>query len=163
MSVAESFLPDYDFEMPSTRRLLERVPADKFAWKPHAKSRSLLELATHVAELPRWGVRLQKDGFTIGSEKAPVHASTTDLLARFDENSRAGRAALAGIPDDAMPKDFVVLKPNGEVFFHGPRQSLLRSVLLSHLIHHRGQLTVYLRLLDVPLPSIYGPTADVPM
>jgi len=163
MTLAESFLPDYDSEMPSTRRLLERVPADRFAWKPHAKSRSILELSTHVAELPRWGMRLQKDGFAIGSEKAPVHASTADLLARFDENAKAGRAALAGIPDDAMPKDFAVLKPNGEVFFHGPRKALLRSVLLSHLIHHRGQLSVYLRLLDVPLPSIYGPTADAPM
>lgn len=163
MSIAESFLPEFDFEMASTRRLLERVPAERFAWKPHAKSRSLLEISTHVAELPRWGQRFEKDSFTVGSEKAPVHATTADLLRRFDENVAAGRAALARAADDALGRDFAVLKPNGEVFFHGPRQALVRSALLSHLIHHRGQLTVYLRLCDVPLPSIYGPTADVPM
>ncbi len=163
MTIAEAFLPEFDLEMASTRRVLERVPADRFAWKPHAKSRSLLELATHVGELPRWGARFEKDNFTVGSEKAPVHATTADLLARFDENVKNGRAALARAGDEAMGRDFSVLKPNGEVFFHGPRQSLVRSALLSHLIHHRGQLTVYLRLCDVPLPSVYGPTADVPM
>ncbi len=163
MTLAESFLPEYDFEMATTRRVLERVPADRFAWKPHAKSRSLLELATHVAELPRWGMRFEKESFTVGSEKAPVHEATADLLARFDANVAGGRAALAKAGDDAMRTDFAVLKPNGEVFFHGPRQALVRSALLSHLIHHRGQLTVYLRLCDVPLPSVYGPTADLPM
>jgi uncharacterized damage-inducible protein DinB len=163
MSFVETVLPEFDSEMASTRRLLERVPADRFAWKPHAKSRSLLELATHIGELPRWGMRLEKDGFTIGSEKAPVHANTADLLARFDENVKSGREGLARIKDESLSRDFAVLKPSGEVFFHGPRQSLLRSVLVSHLVHHRGQLTVYLRLCDVPLPSVYGPTADVPM
>lgn len=163
MTLAQTFLPEFDFEMATTRRVLERVPADRFAWKPHAKSRSLLELATHVSELPRWGVRFEKDSFTVGSEKAPVHATTADLLSRFDANVAAGRASLERAADDAMQKDFAVLKPNGEVFFHGPRQSLVRSALISHLIHHRGQLTVYLRLCDVPLPSVYGPTADLPM
>jgi uncharacterized damage-inducible protein DinB len=163
MTIADTFLPEFDFEMATTRRVLERVPADRFAWKPHAKSRSLLELATHVSELPRWGVRFEKDNFTVGSEKAPVHATTADLLSRFDANVAAGRAALERAPDDAMRRDFAVLKPNGEVFFHGPRQSLVRSALISHLVHHRGQLTVYLRLCDVPLPSVYGPTADLPM
>jgi uncharacterized damage-inducible protein DinB len=163
MTIADTFLPEFDFEMATTRRVLERVPADRFAWKPHAKSRSLLELATHVSELPRWGVRFEKDNFTVGSEKAPVHATTADLLSRFDANVAAGRAALERAPDDSMRSDFAVLKPNGEVFFHGPRQSLVRSALISHLVHHRGQLTVYLRLCDVPLPSVYGPTADLPM
>jgi len=163
VTIAENFLPELDFELASTRRLLERVPAERFAWRPHPKSRSLLELATHVSELPRWGMRFEKDDFTIGSEKAPVHTTTADVLARFDENVVGTRLALARATDDAMRRDFAVLKPSGEVFFHGPRQSLMRSALLSHLIHHRGQLTVYLRLCDVPLPSIYGPTADVPM
>ena len=163
MTIAEAFLPEFDFEMATTRRVLERVPADRFAWKPHAKSRSLLELATHVTELPRWGMRFEKDNFTVGSEKAPTHATTADLLSRFDANVAAGRAALERAADDAMRSDFAVLKPNGEVFFHGPRQSLVRSALISHLVHHRGQLTVYLRLCDVPLPSVYGPTADLPM
>src|SRR5262249_14572417 len=148
MRFAETVLPEFDSEMASTRRLLERVPADRFAWKPHAKSRSLLELSTHVGELPRWGARLEKDSFAIGSEKAPVHATTEDLLARFDENVKTGRAGLARLADEAMSRDFAVLKPNGEVFFQGKRQSLVRSVLVNHLVHHRGQLTVYLRLLD---------------
>ena len=163
MTIAEGFLPEFDNEMATTRRLLERVPAERFAWRPHAKSRSLLELSTHVGELPRWGARFEKDDFTVGSEKAPVHASTADLLARFDRNVADGRAALARLSDDAAARDFAVLKPDGAVFFHGPRRSLFRSALLSHLIHHRGQLTVYLRLCDVPLPTVYGPTADVPM
>lgn len=163
MGIPDSLPPDFDNEMATTRRMLEKVPADRFAWKPHPKSRSLLELSTHVAELPRWGVRFEKDSFTIGSEKPPVHATTADLLARFDENVKGSRAALSQMKDDALPRDFSVLKPSGEVFFHGPRKALLRSVLVNHLVHHRGQLSVYLRLLDVPLPSVYGPTADAPM
>ena len=121
MSAIQELLPEFDREMATTRRLLERVPGDRLTWKPHPKSRSLGELATHVAE---------------------------------------SRATLAGMGDDRMQGEFTVLKPNGEVFFKIPRRALLRSVLLSHLIHHRGQLTVYLRENDVPLPSIYGPTAD---
>jgi uncharacterized damage-inducible protein DinB len=163
MTIAESLLPEYDFEMSTTRRILESVPADRFAWKPHAKSRSLLELSTHIAELPRWGARFEKDSFTVGSEKAPVHATTADLLSRFDANVATGRDALERAGDDAMRSEFRVLKPNGEVFFQGKRQALARSVLVNHLVHHRGQLSVYLRLLDVPLPSVYGPTADFPM
>lgn len=93
MTIAEGFLPEFDNEMATTRRVLERVPAERFAWKPHAKSRSLLELSTHVGELPRWGARFEKDSFTVGSEKAPVHASTADLLARFDRNAARSSAA----------------------------------------------------------------------
>ena len=86
--------------------------------------------------------------------------TAAQFLARFDENTAAGRAGIAGKTDDEMRQEFSVLKPNGEVFFKLPRTSILRRILLNHLIHHRGQLTVYLRQNDVPLPSIYGPTAD---
>lgn len=163
MSITDSFLPEFDYEMKSTRKLLERVPSDRLDWKPHPKSKSLRELATHVAELPRWGMRFEKDSFQVGSEAAPKMSSAPEFLARFDENVAGSRAALARQTEDQLEADFRVLKPNGDTFFHGPRKTLMRSALLSHLIHHRGQLTVYLRLCDVPLPSIYGPTADEPM
>jgi len=160
MNTIQSFLPEFDHEMASTRRILERVPADRLAWKPHPKSRSLGELATHVAELSRWGIRFQKESFQIGSEAAPPLKSAEDFVARFDGNVKESREKLAGMSDDRLEGEFTVLKPNGEVFFKVPRRAVLRSVLLNHLIHHRGQLTVYLRENDVPLPSIYGPTAD---
>jgi uncharacterized damage-inducible protein DinB len=161
MSVAQSFLPEFDAEMASTRRLLERVPADRLGWKPHAKSRSLGELATHVTELPRWGTRIQgKDSFQIGSEKAPTMSSAADYLSRFDSNVAASRTAIEGEPDDKMGESFQVIKPDGSPFFSISRKDAIRRVLLNHVIHHRAQLGVYLRLLDVPLPTIYGPTAD---
>lgn len=146
--------------MAATRRLLERVPADRIDWKPHAKSRSLGELATHVTELSRWGLRFGAREWKVGSEKAPAMKTAAELLARFDENVGASRAALAAKTDQEMGEDFTVLRANGEVFFQMSRKSIVRRVFLNHLIHHRGQLTVYLRLNDVPLPSIYGPTAD---
>ena len=160
MTVASSFLPEFDAEMAATRRLLERVPEDELDWKPHPKSRSLGELATHVTELPRWGIRLEKDSFQVGSEKAPSMTDAAAYVARFDENAAAARAAIERASDEAMDKVFTVYKPDGQVFFTGRRGALVRRILLNHLIHHRGQLTVYLRELDRPLPPIYGPTAD---
>jgi uncharacterized damage-inducible protein DinB len=159
-TIAEAFLPEFDSEMARTRRLLERVPETRFAWKPHEKSRTLGALATHIAELPRFGVRFESDSWKVGSEKAPEHKSTAALLTRFDENVAASRASIARKTDAQMEGDFTVLKPDGQVFFSMSRRSLVRNLLLNHLIHHRGQLSVYLRQNDVPLPSIYGPTAD---
>jgi uncharacterized damage-inducible protein DinB len=160
MTVADSILPEFDTEMASTRKLLERVPADRLDWKPHAKSRSLGELATHVTELPRWGMRLKDDSFQVGSAKAPAMRSAAEFLARFDSNVAGSREALSRMSDESFAGEFRVLKPDGSVFFKLPRRGVPRTILLNHLIHHRGQLTVYLRLLDIPLPSIYGPTAD---
>ena len=98
--------------------------------------------------------------WTAGSEKPPVMRTTAEILARFDENVAAGRASIAAKTDEEMGQDFTVLRPNGEVFFRRPRKAIVRLILLNHLIHHRGQLTVYLRMHEVPLPPIYGPTAD---
>ncbi len=162
MTVAEALLPEFDAEMASTRRLLERVPADRLDWKPHAKSRTLGELATHVTELARWGIRFEKLSFQIGSEKAPAMASAADFVKRIDENVTQSRAGIARTGDAAMEQEFRVLKADGTLFFALKRRLLLRRVLFNHLIHHRGQLTVYLRLLDVSLPGMYGPTADEP-
>ena len=162
MIVAATFLKEFDPEMASTRRMLERVPASGFDWKPHPKSKTLGELATHITELPRWGVRLHGDSFTVGSEPAPPMKSAGELVARFDENVREGREAIAAMSDTDLEAEFRVLR-QGQVFFALKKRALLKRVLLNHLIHHRGQLSVYLRLNDVPLPSIYGPTADEAM
>jgi uncharacterized damage-inducible protein DinB len=160
VTIAESFLPEFDAEMATTRRLLERLPVDRLDWKPHAKSMSLGSLATHVTELPRFGLRFEADTWQAGSEKAPAMKTAADFLARFDENVAASRTAIARRTDEDMERDFTVLRPNGQVFLRMKRRSIVRTLLLNHHIHHRGQLTVYLRLNDVPLPSVYGPTAD---
>jgi uncharacterized damage-inducible protein DinB len=160
LTVADLFLPEFDSEMAATRRLLERIPADRLDWKPHAKSRSLGELATHVTETARWGLRSEAASFQVGSEKAPALKTAADFLSRFDQNVAQSRAAIARRSDDEMAEEFKVLRADGELFFALSRKSVVRRLLLNHLIHHRGQLTVYLRLNEVPLPSVYGPTAD---
>jgi uncharacterized damage-inducible protein DinB len=160
LTVGESFLPEFDSEMAATRRLLERIPADRLDWKPHARSRSLGELATHVTETARWGLRSEGATFQVGSEKAPALKTAGEFLARFDQNVSESRAAIARRSDDEMAEEFRVLDAKGELFFALSRKAIVRRVLLNHLIHHRGQLTVYLRLNEVPLPSVYGPTAD---
>ena len=162
MSFTESFLEEFDGEMAATRRMLERVPAANLAWKPHAKSKSLGELATHVTELPRFGFRIKSDEFAAGSEKPPAMKSAAEFLARFDENVREAREAIAAMSEEDLSRDFTVTR-GGKAFFTLKKRALLRRILLSHLIHHRGQLSVYLRLNDVPLPGMYGPTADEPM
>jgi uncharacterized damage-inducible protein DinB len=159
MSASDDLLKEFDPEMATTRRVLERVPADRLDWKPHSKSMSLGKLATHVTELPRWGLRIQNDTWTVGSEKAPPLESTADFLARFDDNVRQSRDAIAASTDAELGREFTVTR-EGRPFFTLEKRSLLRRVLLNHMIHHRGQLTVYLRMNDVPLPAVYGPTAD---
>src|SRR6185369_4615243 len=106
MSIAESFLPEFDAEMSNTRRILERVPAEKWDWKPHAKSRSLGELATHVGELPRWGVRLQGTSFQVGSEKAPAMRGPQDLVARLEQNAAAARESLSSMSEADLDGQF---------------------------------------------------------
>lgn len=167
MSIAESLLPEFEQEMASTRRLLERVPGDKLAWKPHDKSMTLERLAGHVAEIPGW----VKETMTLteldlapegGEPYTPkVHADTASILAHLDTCVAAGRAALTAASD---PDFFVMwsLKGGGQTYLTLPRIAVYRGFMMNHLIHHRAQLTVYLRLLDVAVPGMYGPTADEP-
>ena len=162
MSFTESFLEEFDTEMAATRKMLERVPAASLDWKPHTKSKSLGELATHLTELPRFGLRIKSDEFAVGSEKAPPMKGAADFLARFDENVREAREVIGVMSEEDLSRDFAVTR-GGQVFFTLKKRVLLRRVLLNHLIHHRGQLSVYLRLNDVPLPNVYGPTADEAM
>lgn len=163
MAIVDALLPEFDHEMTTTRKVLERVPEDKFDWKPHTKSFSLGALAAHVAALPTWGAEtLNKSEIDVAGVQPPAAPpSKTALLAAFDANVAATRAALAGKTDAELVAMWT-LKRGGKTLFSMPKTAVLRSFVLSHLIHHRGQLSVYLRLLDVPVPSIYGPSADEP-
>ena len=161
MSFAETLLPEFDQEMASTRKALERVPTEKGEWKPHPKSFSLGHLAQLIAGMPGWITNMTtKTELDLASGPGYSLQSTETLLAVFDKNVAQARAALAAAKDS----DFEVpwsLKMGNHVLFTSPRGTNIRSTV-NHLIHHRGQLTVYLRLNDVPVPSMYGPTADEP-
>jgi uncharacterized damage-inducible protein DinB len=161
MAIADSLLPEFDHEKTVTRRLLERVPEDRLDWKPHQKSMSLGQLATHVATIPRWGdVTLSRTDFDLGSEPSPAPLTTrTELLKAFDHHVGTARAALTGKGDGEMMAPWA-LKRGGTTIFSMPRTAVWRRFVMSHLIHHRAQLGVYLRMHDVPLPSVYGPSAD---
>jgi uncharacterized damage-inducible protein DinB len=159
VSIADIFLREFDGEMETTRRVLERVPSDRLEWSPHPKSMTLKRLAGHVAELATWGVRIDEPSFEVGTRKRIEFDSVGQLLAQFDEAVAASRASIARKSDEELRERFTVTR-GGTTFFQMSKASLLRRVFLNHLIHHRGQLSVYLRLNDVPLPPIYGPSAD---
>jgi len=156
-------LPEFEQEMVSTRKVLERIPAEKFAFTPHPKSKPMIWLANHVATLPNWGTttmnteKLVLDSFT----PPPQPTTTEELLAIFDKNVAECRDALAGVTDEALQQPWsLVFK--GEELMTMPRAGVLRSVFLNHLIHHRAQLTMYMRMADIAVPGMYGPSADDP-
>jgi uncharacterized damage-inducible protein DinB len=161
MALADMLLPEFDHEMATTRKLLERLPDDKFAWKPHAKSFTLGQLAQHVATLPFWGTTtLQQSEFdTASMEPPPPAANRAEILSAFDRQVKEARAALVGKTDAELMAPWA-LKRGADTIFSMPKAMVWRSFVMSHLVHHRGQLSVYLRLQDVPLPPVYGPTAD---
>ncbi len=158
------WLPEFDHEFAETRKALERVPEDKFDYKPHEKSWSLHDLAAHVAEIPMWmSVTLNTDTFDLDDPYERVVPDTKDeVLAKFDENLAAAREVLANTKADTM-MEMWRMKKGGEVMMEMPKMAVLRSFIFSHNVHHRAQLGVYLRLLDVPVPGHYGPSADAPM
>ncbi len=151
--------------MANTRKVLERCPEDKYGWKPHPKSFSMGSLATHIAVMTGWATDvIEKDSFDISPPGAPPYkeepaTSTKDLLAKFDKSVSGARAALAGASDEHLAKNWSLLAA-GQTLMTMPRIVCLRSFVMNHTIHHRAQLTVYLRLNDVPVPAIYGPSAD---
>jgi uncharacterized damage-inducible protein DinB len=163
MTIAELLLPEFDQEMAATRRVLERVPDDKFAWKPHAKSFSTGDLASHIANMVTWTVdtmqRSEVDLDTMTPEEMnKVAKNRAELLAWFDANTAKARASL-----DRPDADYQVpwtLRKGAQVFFTMPRYTCVRSFCFNHIVHHRAQLGVYLRMNDVPVPGVYGPSAD---
>lgn len=159
MSFAASMLPEFDMEMATTRKVLERVPSDKGSWKPHEKSFALGHLAQLVAWMPGWITNTatrpdldlaRADGYSL--------QDTATLLEAFDRNVAEARSAIRGLTDEDLERPWS-LKRGDMVLWNAPKGVVLRNHV-SHLVHHRGQLTVYLRLLDIPVPSIYGPSAD---
>jgi uncharacterized damage-inducible protein DinB len=165
MAIKDALLPEFDHEMAVTRSLLARVPDDRADWKPHPKSMSVGQLAAHIAALPGWmDVTMNQGEFDMNPPGGstfvpPTFQGAAKLAADFDAMLVGARAALAGATDERMMEPWS-LKNGGAVQFTLPRAAVVRSFVLNHVVHHRGQLSVYLRMLDVPLPSIYGPTAD---
>jgi len=167
MPVVELLLPEFDEEMAATRRVLERVPDGNASWKPHPKSMTIGRLATLVAELPGWVVNtLTRDELDIMPPGGPppkfeALESTARILDLFDRNVAAARAVLAKTGDPEFKKPWV-FKVGGRTITTNPKFTVYRRTVLNHLVHDRGQLTVYLRLNGASVPSVYGPTADEP-
>ncbi len=165
MAIADMLLPEFDREMANTRKTLERVPEDKLNWKPHEKSGTMAWLATHLANLPHWTViTLEESSFDMAPAGSPVRlpapaASRRELIEMFDRNVAAARAAIAGAGDARFMEPWTLLS-GGATVFTMPKIAVLRSFVMNHSIHHRAQLGVYLRLNDVPVPGLYGPSAD---
>jgi len=165
MTMSDLLLPEFDEEMAATRRMLERVPEGKGGWQPHAKSMTLGRLATHLAEIPSWTVNtLTRSELDIAPPGGPpftprVVQTKTELLDLFDQNVQAGRRALAGVPDDEFAKPWT-FKRAGQTIWTRPKHEVFRRMAMSHMVHHRAQLGVYLRLQEVAIPGMYGPSAD---
>lgn len=161
MKIGEMMLPEFDQEMASSRKVLEAVPEDKYGWKPHEKSMTLGRLAGHVAEMTSWAVAtINQDKVEMTPGTPPTTAtSKAQILHVFDGELGAARAALASVGDEAMMQPWSLIV-GGHTVFTMPRIAVYRSMVMNHMIHHRAQLGVYLRLLDVPVPGVYGPSAD---
>jgi len=165
MSISQALLPEFDQEIANTRKTLERVPEEKLDWRPHAKSGTMGWLAGHVANLPSWAaLAISQDSLDLapgGSPppQLPPPRSRRELLESFEKSAAAARAAIAGASDEHLLKPWSLLKAGATVMTL-PRIAVLRSFVMNHLIHHRAQLGVYLRLNDVPVPALYGPSAD---
>ena len=161
MSMCQAMLQEFENEAGTTRRVLERVPGDKLTWKPHPKSMSLGGICTHLANLPNWGATILSDvSFDLASAPPNVEEkkSRADILALFEDATRRTRAALDRTDAELMAP--WSLRRGGQEMFTMPRVSAFRTFVLYHSVHHRGQLSVYLRLNDIAVPSIYGPSAD---
>ncbi len=164
MPIADLLLPEFDIEIATTRRVLERVPGDRGTWKPHPRSFPLGHLAQLVSRMPGWATMMMtRTELDIAPVDGPTmeytFEATEALLAEFDRGAAEGRAAIAAAGDEDFRVEWT-LKAGGHAVDVKPRYLMLRTSMLNHMVHHRAQLGVYLRLLEVPVPSMYGPTAD---
>ena len=165
MTISEALIPEFDQEMANTRKLLECVPEDKWTWKPHEKSMTLGRLAGHVAELPSWAIHtINVSSLDLTPPGGPgiqpfVPGSRKELVEKFDKNVAEARPAIAAANDEHL-KQIWSLIYQGQTVLSMPRAAVLRSVVINHLIHHRAQLGVYLRLNNIAIPGMYGPSAD---
>jgi uncharacterized damage-inducible protein DinB len=163
--IATGLLNELEMEMPNTRKTIERIPKD-FDWKPHSKSMTIGRLSQHLAEIPHWAVdAISADELDLAPPGGPPHrpapqmTSTAQILEAFDKNVTDAKAALASTNDDHLMKPWS-LKMGGKTILTIPRVAVIRNFVLNHNVHHRAQLGVYLRLNDIPVPSVYGPSAD---
>lgn len=165
MTYAESALPEFDHEMAATRKVLERIPDDKLDWKAHPKSNTMGWNANHLAELPGWATSIfTQSGYNFappGGDRyqTPSLKTTKEIVDLFDRNVASARKALAAVKDESM-NDPWTLRGGERVIFTMPRSAVVRSFLMNHIIHHRAILSVYLRLNDIPVPGLYGPSGD---
>ena len=165
MSISEALLPEFDQEMANTRRTLERIPEDKFDWKPHEKSMPLGNLAVHLATMVEWTAEtIKRDSLDIAPEGGPAYEqpkanSRGEIIEMFDKGVAVARAAIEGASDEEFGKSWTLLSGGKEILTM-PKIAVIRGFVISHSIHHRAQLGVYLRLNDIPVPAIYGPSAD---
>ena len=165
MAMNQALLGEFDHEMANARKAIERVPDAKFDWKPHTKSFSMGALAGHIAFIPQWAkVTIEEPEFDVnptgGQQVQPPSLKTrAEILAYFDKGVAEARAALANASDQNLMTSWSLLS-GGKAIFTMPRVAVLRSMIMNHMVHHRGQLTVYLRMNDLPVPALYGPSAD---
>ena len=161
MGISDSLLPEFDQETATVRKVIERLREDKYDWAPHEKSMKAGRLASHIAEMTSWGtISITQDSLDLANGHQPLNAaSRAELLAAFDGNVKECRKAIEGVSDETLMKPWSLLH-DGNTIMTLPKISVIRSLVLNHIIHHRGQLSVYLRLTGTPVPSIYGPSAD---
>jgi uncharacterized damage-inducible protein DinB len=161
MAIKDALLPEFDHEMATARKVIERVPEDKFGYKPHDKSMTMGRLASHIAEMSDWATNgITQDTLDISGGYKPFEAkSSAELLAAFDKSVAGARSAIAGASDETFMKNWSMTSGD-KTLMSMPKIAVVRTFVLNHVIHHRGQLSVYLRLNNVPVPSIYGPSAD---
>jgi uncharacterized damage-inducible protein DinB len=165
MTIADALLPEFDQEMAGTRKTLSRCPEDKFDFTPHPKSWKMVSLATHIVNMMAWTVDvIGQDSFDVAPVGAPPYKedpakSSADLMERFEKNFTAARAAIAAASDEHLMANWSLLQ-GGETMLSMPRIVCIRSFIMNHTVHHRAQLCVYMRLNDIPVPALYGPSAD---
>jgi len=158
--MAEILVPEFDQEMAGVRKHLERLPEGKMDWQPHTKSMALGKLSNHIADIPAWVLMtFDRDVFDLGGFKNPSHDNGPAILAMFDANVIAGRKVLSEVSDEVASGSWSMTN-EGQTYFTMPKMAVVRTWVLNHFVHHRAQLGVYLRLLDIPVPGVYGPSAD---